>query len=200
MHKSILFNNEFFSVSLKHLPCLIHGADHSGASLFTVTYISDLYRQGAKILFLSGYHMARDEFDKQTGEPETSMLLSDAAELSTAEVKRTVYVPRERSDLFIEAVKTFRDIDERVILIKNMELFDSSVYSSIKHLKHIVLSGDLDACSYRNEILQSPLKTKIVFSSPKTDIGEYVPYLEKYNGYLWMDAMKGTVCLSEHGQ
>ncbi|MFC1751507.1 hypothetical protein ACFL2V_22310, partial [Pseudomonadota bacterium] len=67
MIKPILLNQSPLSVSKSNLPFLIHGQDGKGASLFTVTLVAHLFKQNHKIIFLSGYPMARDELLDQIG-------------------------------------------------------------------------------------------------------------------------------------
>ncbi|MDO8269661.1 MAG: hypothetical protein Q7T54_03260, partial [Candidatus Levybacteria bacterium] len=64
---TILLNGNVYHFSESSLPILIHGEDHAGSSLFTISLLADLYIQGSKILFFTGYHFAKDEFIKQVG-------------------------------------------------------------------------------------------------------------------------------------
>lgn len=75
MVKKILLDNNEINFSETDLPILIHGKEHSGAgaSLFTVSLMANLYIQGSKMLFLSGYHMARDELLAQVGDENDSI-------------------------------------------------------------------------------------------------------------------------------
>ena len=70
MLKKILLDNQEFHFTKSHLPTLIHGEEHVGASLFTLTMLADLYTQGSKVIALTAYPMAIEEFDKQTGSDE----------------------------------------------------------------------------------------------------------------------------------
>lgn len=195
MYRQMLFEDTPLAASEKDLPCFIHGIDHSGASLFTVTYIADLYRQGAKLLFLSGYYMARNELNAQSEDSENTILLENEDQFHEAQGKRTIFAPREHADLFIKAASVLPDISERVILIKNIDLFDLPVYESIKAQNKLVISGDLDKCAYRNALLAKHFRTKILFSEPDTDLNVAIPWLEKYHGYLWTKDKHGIVSL-----
>ena len=66
MIKKMLFNERELHFAKSDLPLLIHGDDGYGASLFSVSIMADLYAQGANIVFLCGYDMARDQFVLQT--------------------------------------------------------------------------------------------------------------------------------------
>ncbi len=92
-------DNKATDFTLSDLPMLIHGADGNGASLFSITMAANFFRQGFKILFMSGYHMARDEFREQTI-VEDSIFLEDVALVSDALRRRVVFVAKEQPGLF----------------------------------------------------------------------------------------------------
>ncbi len=195
MYRSILLNDRMFRINSNIMPCLIHGIDNSGASLLTVSVIADLYRQGYKVLFLSGYPMAREELVSQTEEPDSTVLVDDENTLQSSFSKRVIFIPRDKIDLFIKATHTLPDISERIILIKNIDLFPIHVFEAIRNRGKIILSGDLDKCNYRDEILKVSLKTKILFSQPDADIGLTIPKLEKFKGYFLSNKERGVVAL-----
>jgi hypothetical protein len=184
-----------FRFTTENLPCLIHGIEHSGASQFTVSVIADLYKQGFKILFLSGYPMAREELVSQIEEPDDTVLFDDENKLQSSFSKRVIFIPREKEELFIEAAHTLPDIDDRVILVKNIDLFNAKIFEAVKDRKKIILSGDLDKCIYKDQILKLDFKTKILFSQPIADIEITIPKLEKYKGYLFSGNSNGIISL-----
>lgn len=195
MKKNILLNNSEFHFSMSDLPCLIHGVDHAGASLFTVIMMVDLYRQSNKILFVSGYHMARDEFISQTDVSDEIIHLQKEEQFTEAIQKKVVFIQKENISLLQSFVKILPDFNERVVLLKNFDLFDESVFRSLMSSQHIVLSGDLDRCSYAEEIIQLLFKTKIFFSVPKTNLEIQIPSLSKYQGFMQTENRNGHLSI-----
>ncbi len=181
MNKKILLNNKEFFFTSMDLPCLIHGADHAGASLFTVTMMADVFRQGEKIIFISGYQMARDEFLSQTN----------------ADEKRVIFLQKDNIDLFPSLVSSLPDLDERIVLIKNIDLFDQSIFNHVKNHPKLILSGDIDRCSYKEDVLKISFKTKIFFSIPQINVNVTVPELSKYHGHFIGVHETGEVRIAE---
>src|SRR5688572_20800369 len=68
--KTIYLDGDELHFGAEDLPVLIHGADSSGASLYTITLAADLYASGTGFLFLCGYPMAEQEFTRQVGAPD----------------------------------------------------------------------------------------------------------------------------------
>lgn len=192
--KTLLLNNQVFHFVETDLPILIHGRDKTGASLFTVSAIANLYTQGQKILFLSGYHMARDEFLDQTKANNKALLIENRDLLQKMPLPQTIFIKRETPELFIEAIQTLPDINERVVLIKNFDLFDSALFEAAKNTK-LILSGDIDRCAFKDKIAGISWKTKILFSQPEVNANITLPALEKYEGYLRGVNKEGVVSL-----
>lgn len=49
----------------------------------------------------------------------------------------------------------------------------------------IILSGDIDKCQAKEQIMSKPYKTIIAFTKPQTPLPFKLPTLDKYTGYLW---------------
>ena len=47
------------------LPILVHGKEHSGASLLSIVIASSFHKNGNKLLIFTAYPMAKEEFLKQ---------------------------------------------------------------------------------------------------------------------------------------
>ncbi len=190
-----LLNGKKWHLSKQDFPCLIHGKDKTGASLFTVSMLAALYSLGYKVLFLSGYHMARDEFIKQTNQPQNTMLLDNEKDIISAAKKQVIFVSGEDPNLFIKTSSDLKDIKERIILIKNFDLFDEALFDSVKHLMLLVLSGDLDKCPYKEKVVERNATTRIFFSQPQYKIDTTVPPMQQYQGYLISPTMQGIISL-----
>lgn len=173
----ILFNGNEYHFSEDSLPILIHGEEHAGSSLFTVTLLAGFYKQRLKILFLSGYPMAKDEFIKQVGEAKNNDV---------------IFVRGTEPLNFLKYVRELDDIEERVVLIKNIELFDQEIFDSVTNKNKVVISGNIDRVSYKNHLLEKYYKTKIFFSPASF---EQIPDLQKWNGYLEGQNEEGRVSL-----
>jgi hypothetical protein len=186
MVRKLLLNNRELKFKEKDLPCLIHGLPHAGSSLFTISLIADLYTQGEKILFLSGYPMAREEFSTQTS-------YKDEPDIAD---RRVIFVSREDKDLFIKLANGLPDIKERIVLIKNIDLFGEEVFTPVKDLGKLVLSGNIDECSWRESIAKIDFRTKIFFSGSNS-LKIETPKLNKYEGFFQGKNAEGTVKIAD---
>jgi len=65
--KKIFLNLEEIKYKEGDLPMLIHGEDHCGASMYTISLIANLFQEDSKIIVLCGYPMAEEQFKKQIG-------------------------------------------------------------------------------------------------------------------------------------
>ncbi len=174
MLKKIFLDHKEFHFTQSALPILIHGKEHTGSSLFTISALTDLYSQGLKIIVLTGYPMARDEFEEQTGAEENAQFFT-----------------KENEELFITNIQTNSDVNDRVILIKNIELFSEEIFDTVKDFSDVIISGDLNKCSFKEKILQKSFNTSIYFSP----LDEALPELQEYEGYFVSQNNIGRVSL-----
>ncbi len=174
MLKKILLDGKEFHFTRPDLPILIHGEEHVGASLFTVSVLADLYAQGSKIIALTGYPMARDAFVEQIGSEENMQFFT-----------------KEKTEEFLNFISKMPDIDDAIVLVKNIEFFSEEVFNTVKNLKNIIFSGDLNKCSFKEKILQKSFNTSIYFSS----LDEQLPELNKYEGLFVSQNHTGRVSL-----
>ncbi len=172
------------------LPLLIHGASKDGASLFTIAALADLFLQNNKILYFTAFPMARDEFLHQIEDTEDGNRpfdLINESETKEASGSQGVIVKSGDTDLFLKSVQNLHDIQERIILIKNIEtILTKDVFEIIKNHPLLILSGDFDRCPFLNEITQSiEFKTQIFFSKPTSAVfNASIPATEQYVGYM----------------
>lgn len=145
------------------LPMLIHGEEGSGASIYTVALAAKWFEQGYNIVFLCGYEMAEQAFTKIIGHK------SD----------RAVFYTKEHVSAFLAALQ---DLPMKsVLIVKNVELFEPSIFAALKDKHHVVLSGNVDGALARNILLSRTYSTKVYFS-PFPEI--QLPALQKYEGFL----------------
>lgn len=174
MLKKIFLDHKEFHFTQSELPILIHGKEHTGTSLFTVSVLTDLYSRGSKIIALTGFAMAQVEFERQIESNENAQFFT-----------------KEKEDVFMTNVQTNSDMNDRVILIKNIELFNEEIFDAVKDFSNVIISGDLNKCSFKEKILQKSFNTKILFSP----LDEALPELQKYEGYVITSNISGVVSL-----
>lgn len=149
----------------KHLPMVIHGKDGSGASLYTLTLAANFYARGSKILFLCGFPMAHEEFLKQAGNDD-----------------RATFCVKEEVERFRALLEENNDLDDTLIVIKNIELFSEDIFDLASAKRKCIVSGDVGKSPFKEKILAKKYSTKIFYSPLE---GEDVPPLEKYHGFLF---------------
>lgn len=194
MTDKILLNEEIFIVTESDLPCLITYAEKSGGSHFSVTMTANLFLSGSKILFLTAYPMAKDNFLKQIGSDYSKVaLITSAEELEGAESAQAIILENGREDLFLQASRTLNDLKERVVLVKNMEVFSNAAFDICMDLEKVILSGNIDTWAAGTRAAQKTYKTIIAFTEPEIRLPIEVPALEKYTGYLSGKDRKGLV-------
>lgn len=192
----ILLNKEVFHLNEDGLPCLVHYKEKQGGSQFTVSLVADLFLQGSKILFLTAFPYAKDNFYEQTKEMESKIFFAENKEmLNEARNYQAIILKSGDGDLYMEALKTLPDLSQRVVLVKNFEIFDQNILDSSIKLEKIVLSGDIDKSLAKKQIADKLYKTIVLFSNPETAITCKAPELSKYTGYLKTDDKEGLVQL-----
>jgi hypothetical protein len=192
----ILLNDEGFHLGEDGLPCLVHYKEKQGGSQLTVTLVADLFLQGSKILFVTAYPMAKDNFFEQTKGMESKIFFAEHKEMLTeAQNYQAIILKSGDGDLYVEALKTLPDLSERVVLVKNFEIFDQNILDSSIKLEKIILSGDIDKSIAKKQISDKLYKTTITFSEPETPLSFKTPVLDKYIGYLKTADKEGLVKL-----
>lgn len=176
------------------LPCLITYKEKSGGSQLSISLLTDLFFRGSKVLSFTAYDMARENFLQQFGEMESKTAYVESID-DLAKHKDAQFIMLKSGDesLFITAMKELSDINERVVLVKNMEVFSQAVFDVCLHLQKIILSGDIDTCVAKKQISEKHYETIIIFSPPETELPITAPPLEKYTGYLSGRGKEGLV-------
>jgi hypothetical protein len=190
----ILLNKKVFHLDKDKLPCLIQYKEKTGGSQFSVTLIADLFLRGSKILFLTAYDYAKDNFFQQiAGAESKTICVENEDDLKRAAKFQAIIIKSGKEDLFLQALKTLPDINERIIFIKNIEIFNQEIINSSLEMGKIILSGDIDKCLDKKQIIGKLYKTIIAFSKPDITFPIEIPELEKYSGYFWNESRKGIV-------
>ncbi len=181
----------------EHLPLLVSGRDKSGASFFSVSLVSTLFRAGEKALFFSLKQPAVDEFQKQCAGPEEQIFcVQDMEKISELSQYRAVVVKSGDSEMCSDLITSLPDISERVIFIKNFEAtLNPVLWDLLADNNKVILSGDIDLSRLMPEIIRKKYSTKILFSQPDADLGISLPELPRYSGYMIGKAGKGIISI-----
>jgi len=191
MVDQIILNNKTYIVNKNDLPCLVNYVEKVGGSHFTVTFISNLFLQGEKILFLTAFPMAKDNFFEQIKDnSEKAIYVTDEKQLDEAQ---GIILESGNKELFLKALKMLPDINERIILVKNIEAFSQDIFDDCLDFSNLILSGNIDKSVAKEQIIKKQFNTIITFSKPQIKLPFNVPPLGKYIGYWWSENNKGLV-------
>jgi len=192
-----LHDNQPYSFTYEDLPSLVHGEKGSGASLFTLTLLSELYRQGEPLILLSEGEAAKTEFLDQANDSPDIISLTDQAQIQTAQEHQVIHVTKEHELLLPHLLENLPDKMERVVLIKNMETFSSDTIALFYRHPLVMFSGDLNKSLDKESLLQLKFNAKFFFSPLHNDLRLSLPPLEKYHGYFLGRISQGTVSLKQ---
>ncbi len=196
MHPLLLLNNKEISITFKDLPYLIHGNEKSGASYFTTSLAADLFNKGHKIIFLHGYPMAEQQFILQIAQPETITHVNDESTLSLLSSKRALLIQRD-DKLFLKILEALPDTNNRIIIIKNVELYSEKVLSSIMQRNNIILSGNIDNASIKGLLNEKTWSTRTFFSDCLS-LNHQLPVSSmKYLGYTKGNNLNGVLSVNQ---
>lgn len=191
----ILLNNEEYKVTESDLPYLIAYGEKSGGSHFTVSLTAQLFSSGSKILFFTAFPMAKDNFLEQIGSHNHSKIsfINSVADLDNNKDSDVIILNSGDEDLFIEVSKALQDIHERIVLVKNIEAFSDKVFDASLYFDKLILSGDIDKCVAKEQILKKTFNSTVVFTKPESSLPFEVPALEKWTGYLLNGKQSGMI-------
>lgn len=185
MINKILLNNEPLSIHEGSLPCLISYSEKTGGSHFSISYIAGLFAAGSKILFFTAYPMAVENFIKQINEFSDDFLyLESKSQLQGDNIPRAIIVNSGDEKLFIDVIDLVKDVERRVVFVKNIESFRRDTINKCIGLNNIILSGDIDKCVLKDDIIKIPFATTVFFTQPRLNIGFTLPELERYSAYM----------------
>ena len=196
MADTILLDNQEYHFSEAGLPCLITYREKMGGSQFTVSLVTDLFLQGSKVLFFTAYLSARENFLEQIkGMESKTAYVKSKDELENNKDAQFIILESGDETLFLEAMKVLPDINERIVLVKNMEVFSQAVFDVCLPLSKVMLSGNIDECTAKKQISDKKYETIIIFSPAETPLPITPPPLEKYTGYFYQNGKAGLVTL-----
>lgn len=191
MADKILLDNKNLKIEEKDLPCLITYGEKVGGSHFTISMVANLFLKGSKIIFLTAYPMAKDNFLKQIKGKESKInYITNENQLDAS--AQAIILESSNEKLFWKVVKRIDDLRKHVVLIKNMEMFSNKILDFCLKLQKIIISGNIDKCSNK-QIREKKFKTTIIFTKPEIKLPFNIPSLKKYTGYLWSKNKEGYV-------
>ncbi len=197
MAERLILNNEPYVLSENDLPCLVTYGEHMGGSHLSIVLIASLFLSGSKILFLTAYPMARENFLEQIGQTSNVAFVDSISDLEKAFGAQAIILKSGDELLFLEAVKVIPDLNERVVLVKNMEVFSEAVLDISLTFEKVILSGNIDACIAKEKIAKKNFKTLIAFNQPEIEIPLTVPTLEKYASLLSSNTENGILAVKK---
>src|SRR3989339_984954 len=195
MIDTLLLNKEFFKFKAENLPCLIHYPEKMGGSHLSIVLIADLFAQGHKIIFLCGFPMAQEEFMKQVdGDYSHIKFVANVEDFAGAGEYQTIILRPGNESLLHDASTMVLDFSERIIFIKNIELFSEALFDLVLPRDNIILSGNIDECVAKWKITQKVWSSIIAFNQPQIIIPKLeVPTLDPWTAYYNSPAESGAI-------
>ncbi len=166
------------------LPMMVHGVEHSGASLLSITIATILHAGGEKLCIFTAYPMAKDEFLGEVSNPEDVFYLENFEDLTKANNFQTIIVESGNIELFKKVIAEKELLGNRIVFIKNIETINQPTLEKLQDYDFMV-SGDFSTNILQKDFNDLEYKTKI-FLSPLSSF--IVPVLAKYQAFL----QKGT--------
>jgi hypothetical protein len=159
---------------------LIHGKEHSGASLLSVSLVAGLHNAGNKLCIFTAFPMAKEEFLEQIKNKEKVFYLENEQGLEEALKIQTIIVQCGNIDLFLKIISNFPAMSDRIIFVKNIETINQPILERVIPYSFIV-SGDFELNPLHQDFNFLFYKTKILFSSLN---GKTNPPLQKYQAFM----------------
>lgn len=196
MLDEILLNWKPYTLKEEGLPCLITYDKHMGGSHLSIVLIANLFLQGSKVLFFTAYPMAKDNFLNQIGIDTPGVAIVDSLEsLEEAKNAQAIIIESGNATLFLNAMKTLTDLDERTLFIKNIEIFNEEIFDTCLKQNNVIISGDIDECTFKDKIPNHNFKTIIAFNQPEISLDIKVPKLERWSSYLISEKEEGILTI-----
>ncbi|MBI5466972.1 MAG: hypothetical protein HY975_02040 [Candidatus Kerfeldbacteria bacterium] len=154
-----------FRLADRDYPCIIHGAEKSGASFFTIALTADLVRQGQPVVFIcaksAGVLALQRELELLAPGVKTKEIGSQTAAQLEEHQLVTIFSHRP-ADILVH-LRALHDWAERVMVIKNIDtLLTPGVWATVQSHRQLILSGDVASTSA--PILERNFRSSIAFS------------------------------------
>ncbi|MEI6280445.1 MAG: hypothetical protein WCP17_00380 [bacterium] len=162
------------------LPILVHGKEHSGASLLSITIASLLHEVGNKLCIFTAYPMAKEEFLKQITNVETVFYLEKEEDFEKALKYQTIILQSGNVDLFLKIISNEPRMEDRILFVKNIETINIPIFNLVSKYSFMV-SGDLELNAIHKDFIDFNYSTQILFSNL---FNHSIPALEKYQAFM----------------
>ena len=190
----ILYNENEYEPSIKDLPCLISYADKTWWSQFSMTMLAHLCLSGQKAIVLTAYPMAQENFEEQVEWENISIgHITTLEDIEYNKDEQVVFIESWNSDLFIATLNQLEDIDERIIFIKNFEIFEKPVIEQCLQYEKVIISWNIDNCEIKEKVGQHIYKTIIAFSPPIYQLPISYSPQDRYIWYIEWNDKKWTI-------
>lgn len=168
-----------------NLPALIHYKGWEGGSNYSMVLIENLILQWSKVLLITWYQAAKDKlFTEIKTLTKNIVIVKMTDDLKKHKDKQVIIINEDDEKLCLQAIKELKDINERIIFIKNIDIFHKPLLTLCLKYNKLILSWDLDTCTSKEVILKKIFNSIILFSQPKVKIlCKFIP-LEKYIWYI----------------
>ncbi len=168
-----------------NLPALIHYKCKEGWSNYSMVLIENLILQWSKVVLITWYQAAKDKlFEEIKPIAKNIVIVKSLEDVKNFKNKQVIIINEDDEKLCLQTIKTVKDIDERIIFVKNIDIFHKPLLNECLKHKLLILSWDLDSCTSKEVMLKKRFNSTILFSQPKTKMTyKFVPK-EKYIWYI----------------
>ncbi len=169
-------------LGLGDLPMLVHGREHSGASLFPITVAAQLHKKGSKLLFFTAYPMAKDEFFAQLGDlVNTVFYLESREDIPKAGEFQTIVVKSGDEKLFLAVLEELPNLTEYIPFLKNVEVITEPDIVGYATIHPSIIAGDITKSTFMDDLLSTEYVTKVMFTPVE---GDSFAGIEKYQAKM----------------
>lgn len=126
--------------------------------------------------------MAREELLHQIWTNEVCDVVQES-DIDSISDNKSIIVQSGNKELRQKVISKLANKQDYVIFVKNIEVYDNSLFKSIGMQQKLILSWNVDACDYKEKIIQKNRDSKIVFT-PLELLAAKIPNLEKYESYF----------------
>jgi hypothetical protein len=171
--------------SEKNLPALIHYKSKEGWSHYSMVLIENLALQWHKVLLVTWYPQAKEQFYQETKKiAKNTIIVNTIEDIKKYKNKQVIVIHDDDEKLCLDAIKILDDINERIIFIKNIDIFHKKLINTCLKYDKLILSGEIDACLAKEKVLNKIYNSILLFSQPKTKIPYKFIESEPYTGYI----------------
>ena len=168
-----------------NLPALIHYKSGEGGSNYSMVVIENLILQWSKVLLITWYQAAKDKlFTEIKAIANDIVIVKTIDDVKKYRNTQVIIINEDNEKLCIQAIRKLDDTKDRIIFIKNIDIFHKPLLTLCLKYNKLILSWDLDTCTSTEAILKKRFNSILLFSQPKSKIPyRFIP-LKKYIWYI----------------